>query len=206
MNDINFIALDFETATYRRDSICEVGITVIERGEIVYSRSWLVRPPGNRYDRTNIMVHGITPEETSNVPTFDKIWCELLPLFENSLIVAHNASFDIPVLRETLLYYNIPMPTLHFYCSYRVAKYIFTGCASYSLPNICAYLGIDMGRHHRAEGDSTACASLFLSSLRAIDCHNIDSLQEKYNFTRGLLSPDGYRGQLANRGRRRSSY
>ncbi|MGL4992955.1 MAG: 3'-5' exonuclease [Bacteroidales bacterium] len=202
MTEISFISLDFETATSNRNSICEVGITVVESGEINYSRSWLVQPPSNRYDKINIQVHGITPYDTANSPTFDQIWQELNSIFENHTLVAHNASFDFLVLMETLIYYNIPIPTINFYCSYRVAKYIFTGKESYSLPRICGALGINMGKHHRAEGDSLACATLFLTSLRAIDCHDIDSLQDIYNFTKGLLSPSGYRGQLS-RGRKR---
>lgn len=45
MNDgLNFIAIDFETATGKRASICEVGICVIRNGEIIETRSWLVQP------------------------------------------------------------------------------------------------------------------------------------------------------------------
>ena len=49
MQGINFIAIDFETATGRRASICEAGICVVRDGEIVETRSWLVRPQGNSY-------------------------------------------------------------------------------------------------------------------------------------------------------------
>ena len=48
MQGINFIAIDFETATGKRASICEAGICVVRDGEIVETRSWLVRPQGNR--------------------------------------------------------------------------------------------------------------------------------------------------------------
>ena len=47
MQGINFIAIDFETATGKRASICEAGICVVRDGEIVETRSWLVRPQGN---------------------------------------------------------------------------------------------------------------------------------------------------------------
>ena len=41
MQGINFIAIDFETATGKRASICEAGICVVRDGEIVETRSWL---------------------------------------------------------------------------------------------------------------------------------------------------------------------
>lgn len=48
-SDINFIAIDFETATSKRASICEMGICVVRQEEIVETRSWLVRLEDNRY-------------------------------------------------------------------------------------------------------------------------------------------------------------
>ena len=46
---INFIAIDFETATPKRSSICEVGICVVRNGEISETKSWLVQPEDNLY-------------------------------------------------------------------------------------------------------------------------------------------------------------
>ena len=67
-SDITFIAIDFETATSKRASICEVGICVVRNGEIVETRSWLVRPEDNYYQYWNIKVHGIRPQDTENAP------------------------------------------------------------------------------------------------------------------------------------------
>lgn len=43
MNEINFVAIDFETATGSRASICEAGICVVREGKVVEKKSWLVR-------------------------------------------------------------------------------------------------------------------------------------------------------------------
>ena len=40
----DFAAIDFETATGKRASICEVGICVVRNGEIIETKSWLVQP------------------------------------------------------------------------------------------------------------------------------------------------------------------
>jgi len=60
MTSDTWVAIDFETATASRDSACALGIAVIEDGELAATASWLMRPPGNRYDPRNIAVHGIT--------------------------------------------------------------------------------------------------------------------------------------------------
>lgn len=47
--DLNFIAIDFETATSKKSFVCEVGICVVRNGEVGETRSWLVCPEDNLY-------------------------------------------------------------------------------------------------------------------------------------------------------------
>lgn len=77
MQGVNFIAIDFETATGKRASICEAGICVVRDGEIVETRSWLVRPQGNMYSYWNMQIHGIRPHDTINSPEFPEVWAEI---------------------------------------------------------------------------------------------------------------------------------
>ena len=67
MQGINFIAIDFETATGKRASICEAGICVVRDGKIVETRSWLVRPQGNSYSYWNMRISG-SMDRDSRIP------------------------------------------------------------------------------------------------------------------------------------------
>ena len=78
MHNINFIAIDFETATAKRNSICEAGICIVNGGQVVQSKSWLVRPEGNRYDYWNTQIHGIQPADTADAPLFPEVWAEIV--------------------------------------------------------------------------------------------------------------------------------
>lgn len=78
---LNFIAIDFETATGKRASICEVGICVVRNGEITETRSCLVQPEDNLYSYWNMQCHGITPEDTENSPSFPEVWEEIERLY-----------------------------------------------------------------------------------------------------------------------------
>lgn len=60
-NGIDFIALDLETATWKKSSICEIGIAIVKDSKVVETKSWLVKPYRNWYDSFNISIHGITP-------------------------------------------------------------------------------------------------------------------------------------------------
>jgi DNA polymerase-3 subunit epsilon len=77
---MNFVALDFETANNNRHSVCEVGLSFVENGEIINTRSWLVRPKDNYYLPFNVSIHGITPEDTLKELEFDVVWEEIRPL------------------------------------------------------------------------------------------------------------------------------
>ena len=65
---IDFVAIDLETATSDRSSICQIGITEVVHGIPQDPKSWLVQPEGNIYDSMNIWIHGITPEDTRSYP------------------------------------------------------------------------------------------------------------------------------------------
>ena len=74
-----FTAIDFETAQGYRWSICQVGLIRVENGEIVKQIDLLVQPPQNYYWDKFIDIHGISPEDTANAPTFDNIWPQIEP-------------------------------------------------------------------------------------------------------------------------------
>ena len=139
---MNFTAIDFETAIGKRWSICQVGLVKVEGGQIVESLSSLVQPPNNEYSKWNTLVHGISAEDTIDAPTFPEIWDEIKPHLENNLVVAHNAEFDIDCLRQTLEYYNLPMPNFDVDCTLqRTGK---------KLECICQAYDIEFKNHHDA--------------------------------------------------------
>lgn len=168
-SDINFIAIDFETATSRHASICEVGICVVRNGEITETRSWLVRPEDNYYNYYNIKVHGIRPQDTENAPDFRQVWEEIERTYldEFDTFVAHNVPFDRSCLQRSAELYRIHLPKLNWMCSLQTARKIYSFTCN-SLDYLCEQLDIPMGTHHRAGADAEMCARLFLRELEDI--------------------------------------
>ena len=165
MQGINFIAIDFETATGKRASVCEAGICVVRDGKIAETRSWLVRPQGNMYSYWNMQVHGIRPRDTANSPEFPEVWAEICEYLEDiPVLVAHNAAFDISCIRRSLELYGMEKPDIAYYCSLRAARRLYDfGCNS--LDYLCDQFRIPYGQHHRAGDDAEMCARLFLREL-----------------------------------------
>ena len=157
MNEaINFVAIDFETAT--ANAACQIGIAVVRKGEIVEEVCRYIQPPENKYSRKNIAIHHITPDVTKDAPTFDKLWPEIRKYFHCQLIVCHNASFDMSILSKEIYRYDLewykPMATV---CTYEL-----TGA---KLEVACSDYGIEVDNHHNALSDAIACAKLFISYL-----------------------------------------
>lgn len=195
MNNLNFVAIDLETATWEKSSICEIGIAVVKDSVITETKSWLVKPYRNRYDAFNIEIHGITPEMTKVSPSFKEVWKEVGPYLDGQVVVAHNTAFDMYALKYAFEENNMPYPSFTHYCSYRVAKYCFKDTYSYSLPIVCEAMGIEFTHHHRAEGDAVGCAEVFIKSLELSGVADLEELQSKYEFKCGRFTPDTFEAQ-----------
>jgi DNA polymerase III subunit epsilon len=156
----SFTAIDFETAQGKMHSICQVGLVRIEKGTITEKLSLLVKPPDNYYWNSFIDIHGITPVKTINAPTFDQIWRKIEPFIKKQNVVAHNISFDASCLRQTLGFYNIPIPEYTKHCTCNI--YFRRG-----LRELCDHFKIELD-HHDALSDAMACAELFLRHLNSV--------------------------------------
>ena len=193
---INFVAIDLETATADRSSICQIGITEVMDGVPQTSKSWLVQPEGNEYDSFNVDLHGITPEDTKNSPLFPEVWKEVEPCLQNKIVVAHNTSFDMYALRDAFDLNGMEYPTFDYFCTLRIARDIIKGCYSYSLNVVLDYLKIGLKVHHRADSDSLGCALLLLKCLE-MDGSSLEELEDKYKFHRGKFAPNTFIAHLA---------
>jgi DNA polymerase III, epsilon subunit and related 3''-5'' exonucleases len=154
----NFTAIDFETAHGKRWSICQVGLVRVENNIVTEQLSLLVQPPDNYYWDSFIDIHGITPEQTADSPTFDKIWQQIKPFIKNQNLVAHNGfSFDFHCLNQTLEYYNIAPVKFIGHCTYRIfGDNLASLCRQYKIPL----------NHHDALSDALACAILYQKHLK----------------------------------------
>lgn len=162
MKGLNFIAIDFETATGRRASICEAGICVVRDGRIVETRSWLIKPENNYYHPINISIHGIQPQDTEHAPEFPTVWNEIMEYIkETPTLVAHNAGFDMSCIRSSLSYYGMSTPPVEYFCTLSIARRIYNFQCN-KLNALCDNFGIGYDSHHRAGNDAQMCAELFL--------------------------------------------
>lgn len=157
-----FVAIDFETADYQRDSACAVGLVRVEDGKIVRRETRLIRPPRREFVFTH--VHGITWSDVAGKPEFQEVWRELEPVLEGAeFLAAHNASFDRSVLRACCEKAAMAVPPTPFTCTMRLARERWSIYPT-RLPDVCSQLGIAL-KHHDAASDAEACARIMIASL-----------------------------------------
>ncbi|MDF2725149.1 MAG: Exonuclease RNase and polymerase [Paenibacillus sp.] len=157
---MDFVAIDFETANRNSSSACALGIVEVKDGVIGDERYWLINP-GEPFDDACIDVHGITPEMVEGKPTFKDIWPEIAPVLRGKPIVAHNAPFDIAVLRQCLLKAGIKPQRLTTYCTYQLGKALLPGLDNHRLNTVADFFHIPLN-HHDALDDARAAARIML--------------------------------------------
>lgn len=199
MNEI-IVALDVETATPKRSSICEIGIAVIRNGEITEKQSWLIQPPGNEYSAMNIGIHGITPEDTKNSPLFPEVWAQVREIVENKIVVCHYSAFDMSAIRAAIELYGLDCPTFDIMCTIWPSKKTVPGLSRYTLSSIYEELfGSPLENHHRACDDAVACAKILLECFSRNNVNNREDIETIFQIHIGHLSPESYCNQHAMR-------
>lgn len=175
---INFTAIDFETAN--ANIPCEIGISVVRDGSIVETRSWYIKPSCFPYMNWWChRIHGISNDLLADADTFDSLWYNYLkPYIQSELIVAHNASFDVGVLKATLDYYQISLPNISYLCSCQVSRKVWQDMPHHSLDYLCEEMGIYF-THHRAGADAEACAKLILKAADKLGASTMQELADR---------------------------
>ncbi|WP_312822869.1 3'-5' exonuclease [Epilithonimonas sp.] len=178
---MDFIALDFETATHEKNSACELGVCIVENGQIKETKSWLIKPPSFPYfNHHNVAVHGITPEDVQHAPTFADVWYEVENLMYGNLMIAHNAAFDAGVLRGCLDHYGFFKPNINYLCSIGIAKKAWKDLKSYGLKNLAEQHQIKFN-HHRADADAEVCAKISLLSFERLMISQSDEVKDVFS-------------------------
>ena len=159
-----FVAIDFETADYERDSACSVALVRVEGDKIVDRQCHLIRPPRRQFVFTEL--HGITWEDVAKQPAFRQVWPKCVTMLRGvDFLAAHNAPFDRSVLRACCESAGLAVPKTPFLCTVKLARQTWK-LERARLPDVCAHLKIVL-QHHHAASDAEACARIVMAAAEA---------------------------------------
>lgn len=189
----SWVAIDFETAS-TRGAPCSIGLVEVEDGRIVDRHTWLIRPPIFEFSGFNVALHGITPEMCADAPTWEDSLSRIAAIAGGRPLVAHNASFDIGVIRDACDAAGVSWPRLSYACTLVISRRIWPGLTTYSLPFVATHLGLSAEAHHDAGKDAALAAEIACAALSAIGSSSLAELVDYAQAVMGVVEPDRWAG------------
>jgi len=195
---LNFTAIDFETANSYRGSPCAVGLVRVRDGKPVDERRWLIRPPEPvaYFDGFNTMLHGIDSAMVADAPRWRQVLPAILDYIGNDVVVAHNAGFDIGVIRYACAVDRIEWPEMRFLCSMVMARRALS-LPSYRLPYVVESLGAQMGDHHDPLADAHGVVAVVKALADRSGVSVLADLAARQRMSIGRMSSGSYTGSVA---------
>lgn len=155
-----FLAIDFETASSKYFSACSLGLVLFRDGVPIRKLHYLI-DPGCKFDPVNIAIHGITPEQISGKPRFDRLWLVVAPMLSKYKVVSYS-DFDAKVLKALIRHYKLRASgRIDFVDVYQKIRDVIHGLSNYKLPTVAEYLKIDGLQHHNAQSDAETCGRIY---------------------------------------------
>jgi hypothetical protein len=106
-----------------------------------------------------------------------------------SLILAHQAEFEVGVIRETMRDYREACPEFSYLCTRMISQAVWPECDGSSLEAVTDYLGISF-RHHDAEEDAVACAKVALAAAKVVGAISVAELAKRISLEVGQIKND----------------
>ena len=179
IDDVCFVAFDFETTGLnpRSDRIIEIGAVKFKDRTMLETFEELVNPDMN-IPEASVKISGIHNAMVQDKPFIDDLLDDFLSFIEGTVLIAHNASFDLGFLRAALNgsghadFDNLVIDT------HRLARKAYSGQQSYSLQSLVAMLGLPPNNAHRALDDAMQCMKLFQACSNQLSFMGDISLKE----------------------------
>ncbi|AGF56766.1 DNA polymerase III PolC-type [Clostridium saccharoperbutylacetonicum N1-4(HMT)] len=176
--DTTYCVLDLETTGFspRTEKITEIGIMKIKDGKILDKFSTFVNPQKPIPMRV-VEVTKITDDMVSSAETIEKVFPKMLEFIEGSVLVAHNAEFDINFLKHNakVLGYDFDFTYVD---TLPLAQDVFPDFKSYKLGRIAKNLGIKVEVAHRALDDVDTTVKVFNIMLEILKERGAESVEE----------------------------
>jgi DNA polymerase-3 subunit epsilon len=161
---MDFVAIDLETANPNPWSICQIGIAEFSNG--AFTGSWMSYiDPGERFNRDNVAIHGITEAAIQGWPKLPEVAEHLAQSLCGKVVVSHS-QFDRIALEQAFDRLEIPRLNCSWLDSTLVARRAWEGLSKrgFGLENLCRLLGYRYQRHD-ALGDAKAAGVVVLAAI-----------------------------------------
>lgn len=187
-----YAVVDLEATSARSNAkIIQVGIVIIENGQIVQTYETDVNPH-EKLDPHIRQLTGLTDKRLRKAPDFSQVAREIYELIEDAIFVAHNVKFDANLLAEALFWEGFELVTPRI-DTVELAQVFFPKFEKYNLGILCEQLEIPLEHAHTALADASATATLFLKIQEKIQKLPKELVEYLLTFSNSLI----YESRLA---------
>ncbi len=182
IEDTTYCVLDLETTgfSFRTEKITEIGIMKVKNHEVIDEFSTFVNPEKPIPQRV-VEVTNITDDMVKDAPKISEVLPKVLEFIGDSVLVAHNADFDIGFLKHNCAELGLKLGNTYL-DTLRLAKDLFPEYKKYKLGPIAENLGIKVEVAHRALDDVDTTVKVFnvmldmLKEKKAVTLDDIDTV------------------------------
>jgi DNA polymerase-3 subunit alpha (Gram-positive type) len=180
LNELSFCVFDLETTggNHLSDKIIEIGLVKIENLKIIDQKGFLIRPEIHIPDFIQKLTN-IKETDVVDAPLIEEVIDEILEFMGDSILVAHNTSFDIPFFNSVLRRMGKAELQNKSICTNLMTKYMIPNILSSNLNYMSKIFDFKHQKAHRALDDALASAELLLKYLTIFihkKIHKINSL------------------------------
>lgn len=173
-----YVIFDLETTGFApsKDRIIEIGAVKLKDGNIIDKFSSFVNPKTPIPFKIEKLT-GISDDMVINEPTIDIILPNFLEFCNDSVLVAHNASFDMSFIKNNADDLGIPIDNT-VVDTVGLARLLLPNLKNYKLNNIAKHFNISLENHHRAVDDADATAKIFLKFIDMLKEREVSNLND----------------------------
>ena len=189
--DTTFVVLDLETSGGSPGAgagITEIGAVKIRGGQTISEFSTFVNPESQIPDFITELT-GITDEMVATAPKIEQLipsLFEFIGSHQETVIVAHNASFDLSFLKASAKKFDYEWPQYLILDTVKHARHVFAKdeVGNYKLGTLTAFLYTKSTPSHRALDDARATVELLHAIIERFGDLGVHTLGELLNFKR----------------------
>lgn len=181
LNSLSFCVFDLETTggNHISDKIIEIGLVKVEHLEIVAQKSFLIKPEVQIPEFIQKLT-SIKESDVNDAPLIEDVIDEILEFMGESILVAHNTSFDVPFFNSVLRRLGRPELANKAICTNLMTKYMIPNLLSSNLNYMSKIFNLKHQKAHRALDDAKASAELLLKYLSIFTHKNIQKVNSLY--------------------------
>lgn len=184
LHETDFVVVDVETTGAKTppSRIMEVGAYRVSRGRIVAEFHSLVNPQ-IPIPPFIARLTGISDQMVREAPLFADIAHAWLDFLDESVLVAHNAQFDVRFLNHEIARIFPGRRMINSYlCTVKLSRSVFPGLLNYRLHTVAEHFTIPILNRHRAADDARATAEIFIRMLARLEENGVRDLASARRF------------------------